>query len=188
MNQLKVFIENKKMTTIKLLENKSGKIFRGGKRQINESNINSQYLELLNEIDNQIIKLKSEKETGIKILKSIRKKITTLFNDFSKLYTLQQKKSKKSENKYGFQKQVQISVELSKFTGWSIDKLKSRAEVTKFICEYIKNNNLQKPQDKRYIYLDEKLKKLFNYTLDTPIRYCDIQTFLSTQNHFPKNN
>ena len=37
-----------------------------------------------------------------------------------------------------------------------------RTEVTKRIWDYIRNNNLQDPNDKRTIKADAKLKKVFN--------------------------
>ncbi len=37
-----------------------------------------------------------------------------------------------------------------------------RTEVTKRIWDYIRENNLQDPKDKRTIVADEKLKKVFN--------------------------
>jgi upstream activation factor subunit UAF30 len=37
-----------------------------------------------------------------------------------------------------------------------------RTEVTKRIWDYIRNNNLQDPKDKRTIKADAKLKKVFN--------------------------
>jgi upstream activation factor subunit UAF30 len=37
-----------------------------------------------------------------------------------------------------------------------------RTEVTKRIWDYIRNNNLQDPKDKRTIKADDKLKKVFN--------------------------
>ena len=37
-----------------------------------------------------------------------------------------------------------------------------RTEVTKRIWDYIRNNNLQDPKDKRTIRADDKLKKVFN--------------------------
>ncbi|HVR97530.1 MAG TPA: SWIB/MDM2 domain-containing protein [Thermoanaerobaculia bacterium] len=37
-----------------------------------------------------------------------------------------------------------------------------RTEITKRIWDYIRNNNLQDPNDKRTIKADAKLKKVFN--------------------------
>jgi len=73
---------------------------------------------------------------------------------------------------------------MKKFTG--MDGEVSRVDVTKFICEYIKSNNLQNPEDRRKIIPDTKLSKLLNLKKEDTddFRYYNIQTHLSA--HFPK--
>ena len=60
---------------------------------------------------------------------------------------------------------------------------KSRVDVTKYICNYIKNNNLQNPTDKREILPNLELQKLFRIDC-SKIKYYNIQTLLKI--HFPK--
>ena len=43
----------------------------------------------------------------------------------------------------GFMKPVKISGQMAKFTGWDIEEPHSRLDVTRFICQYIKENSLQ---------------------------------------------
>ena len=102
-------------------------------------------------------------------------------------------KTKKTVNKNkvisGFQKPTRISKELAKFTGWNDSDLHSRVEVTKFICDYIKTNNLQNPDDRRQIVPDAKLQKLLGYNPkkeSEPLRYYSIQFHLNKMKHFPK--
>jgi chromatin remodeling complex protein RSC6 len=102
-------------------------------------------------------------------------------------------KTKKSVHKNkvisGFQKPTRISKELAKFTGWNDSDLHSRVEVTKFICDYIKTNNLQNPEDRRQIVPDAKLQKLLGYNPKKetePLRYYSIQFHLNKMKHFPK--
>lgn len=102
-------------------------------------------------------------------------------------------KNKKSVRKNkvvsGFQKPTRISKDLAKFTGWNENDLHSRVEVTKFICDYIKTNNLQNPQDRRQIVPDAKLQKLLGYNPKKetePLRYYSIQFHLNKMKHFPK--
>ena len=90
----------------------------------------------------------------------------------------------------GFQKPVRISNDLAKFTGWPADELRSRVDVTKYICDYIATNKLQNPEDKRQILPDVKLQKLLGFNPDKaekPLCYYGIQTYLKNQNHFPKD-
>ena len=94
------------------------------------------------------------------------------------------KKPKKRTNvNSGFLKQVPISSEMAKFIGCASSDLKSRVEVTKSICSYIKDNNLQNPADKRQIMPDAKLKKLLRVkSSDDPLTYYRVQSKI--KHHF----
>ncbi|KDP31884.1 hypothetical protein JCGZ_12345 [Jatropha curcas] len=72
-----------------------------------------------------------------------------------------QKGEKSKGEKSGFLAPLQLSDALIKFLGTGENAL-SRAEVVKRMWEYIKQNNLQDPSDKRRIICDEKLKQLFD--------------------------
>jgi chromatin remodeling complex protein RSC6 len=103
-------------------------------------------------------------------------------------------KNKKSVRKNkvvsGFQKPTRISKDLAKFTCWNDFDLHSRVEVTKYICDYIKTNNLQNPEDRRQIIPDAKLQKLLGYNPKKetePLRYYSIQFHLNKMKHFPKD-
>jgi hypothetical protein len=63
-----------------------------------------------------------------------------------------------STGKGGFKSLVQLSKELSEF--FMISKL-PRTEVIKRIWMYIKDNNLQNPNNKKEILCDDKLEKIF---------------------------
>ncbi|XP_041002186.1 upstream activation factor subunit spp27-like [Juglans microcarpa x Juglans regia] len=63
--------------------------------------------------------------------------------------------------KSGFLAPLQLSDALVKFLGTGESAL-SRGDVIKRIWDYIKQNNLQDPSDKRRILCDEKLKELFD--------------------------
>ncbi|KAG6663201.1 hypothetical protein CIPAW_02G010400 [Carya illinoinensis] len=63
--------------------------------------------------------------------------------------------------KSGFLAPLQLSDALVMFLGTGESAL-SRGDVIKRIWEYIKQNNLQDPSDKRRIICDEKLKELFD--------------------------
>lgn len=127
-------------------------------------------------------------------------KVLTLLRKVTRQVNLLEKqafrlvKNKKSVRKNkvvsGFQKPTRISKDLAKFTGWNDTDLHSRVEVTKFICDYIKTNNLQNPQDRRQIVPDTKLQKLLGYNPKKetePLRYYSIQFHLNKMNHFPKD-
>ncbi|KAE7999559.1 hypothetical protein FH972_003974 [Carpinus fangiana] len=65
------------------------------------------------------------------------------------------------KRKSGFLAPLQLSDALVKFFGTGESEL-SRAGAVKRMWEYIKQNNLQDPSDKRRIICDEKLKELFD--------------------------
>lgn len=76
----------------------------------------------------------------------------------------------------GFSKPVSISKELASFAGWKAGEAKSRVDVTRFICNYIKEKNLQDPNDRRQILVqnDAKLHKLLGNTT-RPLTYYTLQ-------------
>ncbi|CAN0864256.1 Upstream activation factor subunit spp27 [Linum grandiflorum] len=74
------------------------------------------------------------------------------------------KEKKQKGGTSGFMAPLQLSEPLVKFLGTGESAL-SRAEVVKRMWDYIKQNNLQDPSDKRQVICDEKLKELFD--LDT---------------------
>lgn len=95
---------------------------------------------------------------------------------------------KKSTNKKlssGFDIKIKISDELRKFMKVKAGMLVSRNEVTKFMCEYIKDKKLQSEKDKRQIVPDDSMKKLFELKKGENINYCLLQKLLTR--HYPKS-
>jgi chromatin remodeling complex protein RSC6 len=128
------------------------------------------------------------KNKGVKFLRTLNKKLKILRNQSSRIIKQKRASVKKStNNNSGFLKPVKISTEMAKFTGWDKDELKSRVDVTKFLCDYIRNNNLQNPKDKRQILADGKLQKLLKYDPKKetePLTYFKLQS--SLKGHFIK--
>lgn len=147
--------------------------------------VNKQFDELLSTISAEIESIKTEKKNvGVKYLKSLNKQVVALRKSTMKLSKQKKKTVRKSNNVSGFLKPVTISKEIAEFTGWSVKDKHSRVEVTKYICNYIKENDLQDPSDRRKIIPDEKLQNLLGYNpkKDEPLRYYSIQTYL--KKHF----
>lgn len=86
-------------------------------------------------------------------------------------------KARNTNQNSGLQKAVNISEDMAKFAGWAVNELHSRVEVTKAICSYIKTNNLQKPENRRIVILDARLKTLLAYS-DDEITYPHIQKYI----------
>lgn len=117
----------------------------------------------------------------VKVLKGFEKelkKARTIVNKLSK----SKKTSQTTNTQAGFSKPVRISKDVAKFTGWAMDQPCSRVDVTKYICEYINQNNLQNPENRRIILADKKLSKLLGYDKekDGELNYARLQKFLKT--------
>jgi upstream activation factor subunit UAF30 len=136
--------------------------------------------------ETEAMKNGGDKRNHCKFLKQVSKDLKVLKNNSLKL----SKKKKKQDNGLGqkpvsgFMKPVPISKEMTSFAGWGKDELKSRVDVTKSICEYIKTNNLQNPDDKRNILPDENLKRILQYDNKVPLTYYTLQKLI--QPHFLK--
>jgi len=148
-------------------------------RVVNKESVLASFDELVALIDAEIEALRGESKkgaTGVKFLRCCNAKIKQLKTQTAKISKGKNKKSATTTNS-GFLKPVQVSTEVLKFAGWKNDELHSRVDVTKFICNHIKENNLQKPDDRRRIIPDSKLRKLLKFEGED-FRYCDIQSMM----------
>jgi hypothetical protein len=135
------------------------------------------------------------------VLSTIVEKVNVLFSSFKELQSLlkvlskdydkQQKIIEKAQKKRqnaknspsGFAKPNKISDELCDFVGVPYGSEKSRTDITRFINSYVKEHNLNKPENKRFILPDEKLKKILNVGDNEEINYFILQKLIS--HHFP---
>jgi upstream activation factor subunit UAF30 len=152
-----------------------------------KDSVNEGFDELVSSIDEEIQRLResSGKAKGVKFLRSFGKKVKTLHSHTARLMKQKVKTNRKNNTNSGFLKPVQLSKEMAKFTGWDHNELKSRVDVTKYICNYIRENKLQNPEDRRQILADKKLSKLLDYSADDdkkPLTYYRIQTYM--KKHF----
>ena len=83
----------------------------------------------------------------------------------------------------GFAKPTQISEELATFLNIDKNKLIARTEVTKLINNYVKENNLQKPENKREIVMNDELKQLINIPDDVQLSFFNLQKYI--KHHYP---
>ena len=157
------------------------------KGELNRESILEEFDNVISIIDLEIEQnRKSPKCEGIKFLRNILKNIKSLRANSSRLMKKKTKSDRKINCNSGFLKPVGISAEMAKFTGWNPEDLHSRVEVTKYICDYIKENNLQNPADRREIQPDSKLQKLLDFKNkeDNALKYYSLQTHL--KKHFVK--
>ena len=141
------------------------------------------------EVEIQSLRDGPTKTKGIKFLRSTNKRIKTLRGQTARVMRQKQKTGRSNNRNSGFLKPVRISDEMAKFTDWDPNELRSRVEVTKYICDYIKEHDLQNPADRRQIKPDVKLQKLLGYNpkkTKDPLRYYSLQTYM--KRHFPKDD
>lgn len=152
--------------------------------------VTAEFDELVAVVQEEIKRLRqsSGKQKGVKFLRSLNKRIKTLRGHSVRVMKQKHKTNRKNNTNSGFLKPVQISKEMAKFTGWDPSVPRSRVDVTKYICNYIRENNLQNPDDRRQILVDKKLSKLLGYdskSEDKPLTYYRIQTYM--KKHFSNN-
>ena len=160
------------------------------RRVVNKETILADFDNLLANFDEQMETIRSSDKKGtigLKYFKSLSKSIKTLRNDVSKNIKVRKQTNKDSSKVSGFMKPVSVSKEICKFAGWNHTELHSRVDVTKFICDYIRTNNLQNPSDRRQIKPDSKLKNLLNLKDNEkePLTYYSLQRHI--QPHFIKS-
>jgi chromatin remodeling complex protein RSC6 len=142
-------------------------------------------------IEEEITRLRStsNKAKGVKFLRTIGKRVKTVRSNTQRVTKQRPRTSRKNTDNSGFLKPVRISGEMASFTGWDPAELKSRVDVTKYICKYIKDHDLQNPKDRRQILADPKLCELLNYDPEgenvDPLTYYRIQSYMRP--HFPKD-
>lgn len=168
-----------------------------GKRQrrtVTKESILDDFDKLLEELDQEVEALrtadtkdaKARKTKGVKFMRSVAKRVKSLRNDSSRVMRTRKQSTRPKNTSSGFMKPVQISEEMATFTGWEPDVPRSRVDVTKYLCQYIRENNLQNPEDRRIIRPDNQLKTLLKLqnsdSEKNPLTYYSLQK--SIQHHF----
>ncbi len=159
------------------------------RRVVDKESILSDFDTLLSQVEEQITLIKNSNTkgaVGVKYFKTLNRQLKQLRGDVGKNIKVKRQVSSDMSKTSGFMKPVGVSKEVSKFAGWKEGDLHSRVEVTKFICNYVKNNDLQNPKDRRQILPDKKLKALLKLgdKEKEPLTYYSLQRHI--QPHFVK--
>ena len=96
------------------------------------------------------------------------------------------KRAKRAGNRApsGFVKPTRISDELAQFLGKEVGTEMARTSVSKEINAYIRANNLQRPDNGRFIVPDAKLTTLLKIGKDDELSYFNLQRYMKS--HFIK--
>ncbi len=119
-------------------------------------------------------------------LKILHKEVLKERKEIAKNAKKTKKKKQKKLTLNGFAKPCLISPELAVFLGDEKNNMVARTVVTKLVLEYVKEHNLQNPENKKQILPDEKLRKLLepHFTSEDKLEYFNIQKYLKY--HFIK--
>lgn len=149
---------------------------------------------MTNRIFTLLEKVTHMESTVVVDLKEMKAELKVLQKDlakFQKTVSASGNKRKRAKNNdgteaprrsSGFQKPTGISDQLADFLNISRGSLLPRMEVTRKINEYIKENNLQNPQDRRKIIPNKDLHAILGTTAETEVSYFNYQGFL--KGHF----
>ena len=155
------------------------------RKVVNQESLKTDVEQLKQQVEAEIQRLRTDqKNKGVKFLKAVNKSLKCLAGDLNRVLKSKTKTVRNKNTSSGFMKPVKISSEMALFTQWDPSQLYSRVDVTKFLCNYIKTNELQNPEDRRKIICDEKLASLLKIDMDnqTPLTYPGLQQYI--QQHF----
>ena len=141
-------------------------------------------LNIFNELTEDINNIKDACNNLSSKLKYLEENLNNAKNKKKEKEEKEEKKTKKTRKPSGFAKEGKISEDLCAFMGIVEGSLVARTEVTKFVIEYIKNNNLQDLENKKKINPDNKLKKLLSIGDKDELTYFNIQKKMNP--HFLK--
>lgn len=147
------------------------------------------YNQLVSEVDHlnvlvekYVVDHKDAKIPGMtKFLRDLEKGLKKVKIQVQKIGKSKSSGTGTNNSQSGFQKPVRISEAVARFTGWDAAEPRARVEVTNFVCDYIKKNNLQSPEDRRVINADAQLSQLLDYQRerDGNLTYATIQKLLA---------
>jgi len=109
-----------------------------------------------------------------KYLDNIRKYIVAKKNSMSK--NAGSNDDRKKNMNSGFLKKKQLTQETIDFFGLD-NEPRSRVDMTRLICSYVRDKQLQDPENRKQVILDEPLKKLLKYEGTPSIPYFDVQKY-----------
>ena len=123
----------------------------------------------------QLTVLQSQIKTTEKVTKKYVKQLQKEVN---------KRKQKGNRKPSGFARPTKISTKLCTFMDKPMGTEMARTEVTQYLISYIKENNLQQEENKRFIKPDDKLKTLLGLSEQDKLSYFNLQSYMNQ--HFLK--
>jgi len=138
-------------------------------------------LDQFNTITNSLTLFKMQISTLQQQVKTVEKNVKKELKNIKK-----DKKKDKPKNKRapsGFAKPCKISDELCTFIGVDKGTELSRTDITRHINSYVKEHNLNNPENRREFFPDKKLKSILNVKDGEKVTYFVLQRLIA--HHFP---
>lgn len=156
------------------------------RREVNVQSVETEFDSVLDVLRETVDASRTDKKkvNVAKVLRQLSKRLKVLKVDCLRI-SKHRRTNRPKNTSSGFMKPVKVSGDLAKFANWDPTQLRSRIDATTYICQYIKQNNLQDPNDRRRVVPDDKLSKLLDYDPKKevkPLTYCYIQNKI--QKHF----
>ena len=122
-------------------------------------------------------------------LVSIQREVKQLYKEVEKAHKVElkdaSKKKKSSKNSSekrdpsGFNAKQPVPIEFCEQPwGCLVEQELPRTMLTKMVYDYVKENNLQDPKDKRRIFPDQTIRKLFHLNDDDELHFNNFQTHM----------
>lgn len=158
------------------------------RRVVTRDDVEKSFDDLIKQLEEEIESVRQNddknKSKGVRFIRGVLKQVRQLRTDSLRVASKKNRRQSSNGNSgnSGFMKPVKISADMQKFTGLKEDQLVSRVDVTKSICNYVKEHNLQNQANRREFTPDQKLAKLLGTT--SPVTYYALQQHI--QPHFIK--
>ena len=132
-----------------------------------------EFEDIVNNLSNLKVQINAIHQQIKSAEKNIKKKMRSLKREADK------NKNKGNRQPSGFAKPTKITKELCVFLNKKEGSEIARTEVTSFLSKYIKNNNLQNKDNKKFILPDDNLKFLLGITEKEELTYFNIQKYMN---------
>jgi len=124
--------------------------------------------------------------TQLKLIQTSLKLVAKEFDKQKKVVDkVQKKKEKAKKSPSGFAKPCKISDQLCEFLGVEKGTELSRTDITRSINSYVKQHNLNNPENRREFFPDAKLKSILNIQKGEKVTYFILQRLIA--HHFPSS-
>ena len=151
--------------------------------EVSETNDTDMNVKDFNVISNELDGLLKNFQEQIRTIRNLKKDLDKVHG--KELKNVKKKKKSDGSNKTnkepsGFNKPALVPDEFCE-QPWGCDKgqLIPRTQLTKMVYDYIKDNNLQDPADRRIIHPDSNVKNLFHLPDGQDLEFKTFQTYMA---------